>query len=76
MFIGDKQPIQSATFRVVSHRHEMLQNESITPVHRWMAPAWQELLRRFQQPSKSGCGHRSGLILSGTIVRWALMVVR
>jgi hypothetical protein len=36
--------------RVIPQRfecHEMTQIESITPVHRWMAPAWRKLLQRF-----------------------------
>lgn len=40
---------------------KLLQNDLFTPVHRWMAPAWQELFRRSDN-WWSGCGHRSGLI--------------
>jgi hypothetical protein len=39
MFIGDKPTIQNESFRDVSKRHEMTQNESITPVH--LADAYQ-----------------------------------
>lgn len=71
--IGHKAPIHNETLRVNLKHLKKTQIESSTPVHRRMAPAWQELLRRLSNVW-SGCGHRSGLIEADSCPR-SLMVV-
>lgn len=77
--IGRNRPKQTGTvsdYRSVTPRLDPLQKVSITPVHRWMAPAWRELLRRFSATCKVGMRSSFRPHESGTIVRRALMVVR
>ena len=48
---------------------KLLQNDLFTPVHRWMAPAWQELFRRSDNlvvgVRSSVRPHRSGFLVRG-----------
>lgn len=57
-----------------AQQNARLRRVATTPVHRRMAPAWQELFRRLCN-FWSGCGHRSGLVEADQCPR-ARMVVR